>query len=35
VNFIEDNQAILILPEEESWFCKSVAVLPSLQVKIE
>jgi hypothetical protein len=30
MNFVEDDQAILVLPEEESWLCEPVPVLPSL-----
>jgi hypothetical protein len=30
MNFVQDDQAILVLPEEEGWLCKPVAVLPSL-----
>ena len=35
MNFIEDDQTILVLPEKESWLCKPVPVLPCLQVKVE
>ena len=35
MNFVENDQAILVLPQKESWLCKPVPVLPSLQVKID
>jgi hypothetical protein len=35
MNFVEDDQAILVLSQEKSGLCKPVPVLPRLQVKVE
>ncbi len=35
MNFVEDDQASLVLSEKKGWLCKPVPVLPSLQVKVE
>jgi hypothetical protein len=35
MNFVEDDQAILVLPQEESWLCEFVSILPSFKVEVE
>ena len=35
VNFVEDDQAILVLTEKECWLCKPVPIFPSFEVKVE
>ena len=35
MDFVEDDQAILVLPKEESWLCESISILPSFEVEVE
>ena len=35
MDFVEDDQAILVLPQEESWLCEFVSILPSFKVELE
>jgi hypothetical protein len=35
MDFVEDDQTVLILPKEESWLCESVSILPSFKVEVE
>jgi hypothetical protein len=35
MDFIEDDETIFELPQEERWLCKPVAILARLQVKVE
>jgi hypothetical protein len=35
MDFVEDDQAILVLPQEESWLCEFASILPSFKVEVE
>ena len=35
MDFIEHDQAVLVLPEEEGWLHNPVPVLPSFQVEVD
>lgn len=35
MNLVEDDQAIFVLPEKESWLCKPVPILTGLQIKVD
>jgi len=35
MDFVEDDQAVLVLPQEECWLCQFVSILPSFKVELE